>query len=51
MDGFIVYRDGDKVVQVDDSTFKDKAVRLRSFSRYVTRARKGAVNLSPRSRI
>jgi hypothetical protein len=38
--GFIVYRDGSKVVQVEDATGRrDKAISFRSFCRYVKRAR------------
>jgi hypothetical protein len=37
--GFTVYRDGSKVIQVDDETGRDKAISFRSFCRYVTRAR------------
>jgi hypothetical protein len=37
--GFIVYRDGSRVVQVEDATGREKAVLFRSFCRYVTRAR------------
>jgi hypothetical protein len=37
--GFIVYRDGSKVVQVEDATGRDKAISDRSFCRYVKRAR------------
>jgi hypothetical protein len=37
--GFIVYRDGSNVVQVEDKTGRDKPIKFRSFCRYVTRAR------------
>ncbi len=39
IDGFIVYRDGPKVFQVEDETGREKAISFRSFCRYVTRAR------------
>jgi hypothetical protein len=39
IDGFIVYRDGPKVVQVEHKTAGVKAISFRSFCRYVTRAR------------
>ena len=39
IDGFIVYRDGSKVIQVDDKTGQEKPIVFRSFGRYVTRAR------------
>jgi hypothetical protein len=39
VDGFIVYRDGSKVVQVNDTTGGEKAISFRSFCRYVSRAR------------
>jgi len=39
IDGFTVYRDGPKVVQVKEATGRDKAISFRSFGRYVRRAR------------
>jgi hypothetical protein len=36
--GFIVYRDGSKVVQVEDETGREKTIKFRSFGRYVKRA-------------
>lgn len=39
IDGFMVYRDGSTVVQVDDKTGREKEVAYRSFPRYVKRAR------------
>jgi hypothetical protein len=38
--GFIVYRDGSNVVQVEDKTGRDKPIKFRSFCRYVTSARR-----------
>jgi hypothetical protein len=38
--GFIIYRDGSKAVQLEDSTGREKAISERSFQRYVTRARR-----------
>jgi hypothetical protein len=38
--GFIVYRDGSKVIQVDDKTGQEKPIVFRSFGRYVNRARR-----------
>jgi hypothetical protein len=35
----VIYRDGSKVVQMDDTTGREKAITFRSFYRYVTRAR------------
>ncbi len=39
VDGFIVYRDGPSVVQVEDATGGEKAISFHSFRRYVSRAR------------
>jgi hypothetical protein len=39
IDGFTVYRDGPKVVQVKEATGREKAIKFRSFGRYFTRAR------------
>ena len=40
--GFILYRDGSKVVQAveDETGRREKAINFRSFARYVTRARR-----------
>src|SRR5262249_1699312 len=49
MEGFLVYRDGDKLVQLDCRTGHETDVARRSFTRYVTAAKRKLVTPSATS--